>query len=66
MLTIILVCHHVDFLHAIKLVVLISILTFLFPTTESLLILYFASIRCELEYASVAWNPIRVTDCSKI
>jgi hypothetical protein len=33
---------------------------------HSLLILYFALIGCELEYASVAWNSVTIADSNKL
>jgi hypothetical protein len=54
---------HVDYLfsHAMKLLGLIRSLTFNFCTLDSLLILFFALVRSELEYASFAWNSVAVT-----
>jgi hypothetical protein len=49
-------------LHVIK---LLGIITFSFSAIDSLLMLYFTSIRTKLEYASVAWNSVTVTDSSE-
>jgi hypothetical protein len=59
---------HVDYLfsHAMKLLGLIRTLTFSFSTLDSLLILFFASVISKLEYASVAWNSVTVTDSNKL
>jgi hypothetical protein len=61
---------HVDILfsHAMKLLGLIRILTFSFPTIDSLLMLYFVAVRSKLEYTrtSVAWNSVTATDTNKL
>jgi hypothetical protein len=55
--------HHVDFFsHALKLLVLIRTITFSFSTLDSLLMLYFALVRSKLEYASVAWVSVTITN----
>jgi hypothetical protein len=59
---------HADFhfSHALKLLGIIRETTFFFPTTNSLLVLYFALFRSKLEYASVAWNFATITDSNKL
>jgi hypothetical protein len=49
-----------------KLLGLIRTLTFSLSTIDSLLMLYFASVRSNLEYASVAWNSVTFTDSNKL
>jgi hypothetical protein len=60
--------HHVDFLfsYAMKLFGIIRKITLFSFTSDSLLVLYFAFVRCKLEYASVAWNSVKITDCNKL
>jgi hypothetical protein len=60
--------HHVDYIfsQAIRLLGLIRTETFSFSSLQSLLMLYYTSVRPKLEYASVAWNPITSTDASKL
>jgi hypothetical protein len=48
-----------------KLLGLIRIITFSFSTSDSLVMLYFALVRSELYYASVAWNSRMITDSNK-
>jgi hypothetical protein len=45
---------------------LIRYVTFSFPTVDSLMILYIALVRSKLEYTSVAWFSITVTDSSNL
>jgi hypothetical protein len=60
--------YHVDFLfpHAMKLPRLIRRITFSFYTIDSLLMLYFALDGSKLEYVSVAWNSVTITDSNKL
>jgi hypothetical protein len=54
------------FSHAMKLLGLIRTLTFSFSTVDTLLVLNFALVRSKLEYASVAWNSVTITDSNKL
>jgi hypothetical protein len=45
---------------------LIRKLTFSVSTIDSLLMLYFALVRSTLEYASVAWNSVMITNSNKL
>jgi hypothetical protein len=58
---------HVDFLfsHALKLLRLIRKITFSFSTLDSLL-MYVALVRSKLEYDSLAWNSLTITDSNKL
>jgi hypothetical protein len=51
--------------HALKLLGLIGAITFSFSTIDSLLMLYFALGGSKLEYGSVAWNSVMITDSNK-
>jgi hypothetical protein len=59
---------HVDFLssHALKLLGRIHTIIFSFSTIDSILMLHFTLVRSKLEYTSVAWNSVTVTDSNKL
>jgi hypothetical protein len=54
------------FSHAVKLLWLIHTLIFSFSAIDNLLMLYFALFRYKLEYASLAWNSVTITDSNKL
>jgi hypothetical protein len=54
------------FWHALKLLGLIRTITFCFSTLVSLLMLCFTLVRSKLEYTSVAWNSLTITDSNKL
>lgn len=56
----------ISFSHAMKFLWLNCTLTVSIFTTDSLLLLYFTSVRSKPEYASVAWNSIPITDSNKL
>jgi hypothetical protein len=60
--------NYVDYVFSqcIKLLGLVLTLTFSFSSLDYLYVLYFTSVRSELEYASVVWNPITTTDANKL
>jgi hypothetical protein len=54
------------FSDTMKLLRLIRTLLFSFSAIDCLLMLYFALIRSKLEYASVDWSSVTVTDSNKL
>jgi hypothetical protein len=59
---------HVDFVHsqALRTLGLIRYVTYNFSNLDCIVVLYNSLIRPELEYASVAWNNLFLTDSNKI
>jgi hypothetical protein len=59
---------HVDFVYsqALRTLGLIRFITYNFSSLDSLVVSYFASITSKLEYASVVWNKLTLTDSNKI
>jgi hypothetical protein len=59
---------HVDFVYsqALRTLGLIRFITYSFSSLDSLVVLYIALIRYKLEYASVVWNKLTLTDSNKI
>jgi hypothetical protein len=49
-----------------KLLGLIRTHSFSFSTLDSLLVLFFVLVRSKLEYASIAWNSVTITDSNKL
>jgi hypothetical protein len=58
----------VDFVHsqALRTLGLIRFITYNFSSLDSLVVLYNALIRSKLEYATVVWNKLTLTDSNKI
>jgi hypothetical protein len=59
---------HVDFVYsqALRTLGLIRYITYNFSSIDSLVVLYIALIRSKIEYASVVWNKLTLTDSNKI
>jgi hypothetical protein len=59
---------HIDNLYsrALKLLGLIRFITYNFSSLDCLKVLYTASVRSNLDYASVAWNNLTLADSIKL
>jgi hypothetical protein len=59
---------HVDFVHsqALRSLGLIGFVTYNFSHLDCLVVLYISLIRSKLEYATVVWNNLSLTDSNKI
>jgi hypothetical protein len=59
---------HVDYLHsqALKLLRLIRFITYNISSLQSLKVLYITLILSKLEYASVVWNNLTLSDSNKL
>jgi hypothetical protein len=60
--------HHVNYIFSVasKLLKLINFIKYNFSSLDSLLVLYISLVWSKLEYASVTWNNLTITDSNKL